>query len=457
MKSLHPLKSLGYLALLILAAGCATAPIQEAPTVPTPSQSTDDLIAFHEMRVQNDPQGAIGWSMLAESYVARSREKDDDESALKAEEAARRSLAIRKSNNSRPALALTQALLEQHRFEDSLNAAELALTLEPGNQSAARTRAEIFLELGRYEEFQKTIQTLTLDDPNGQLILARWHEIKGDNAKAKRLLTIAAQKSEVAAHTDPQTTAWFYTKLGEAQFRFGNPEEARKSLTKALDLDPNSYKAAAAMTRLEAGLGNWQAVIEWGEKTAPTAKMTDIQALVADAHLSLGQKTTAEQIYKEIETANATPEMLAMKPTARHSHPKSTKRHTHDRLFALFLADRSRHPFLAHHAAEEDLATRKDIHAWDTFAWATFQYYANVPAEETGEGDFLLKEAQHSIDKALATGVKDARILFHAGMIYRQTHPAKAATFLHQALAINPYFNARQVEATTKLLKKLKG
>lgn len=453
------MKKSGFLIFLALA-GCATAPMELAPqAVQAEPMTTDRLIAFHEERVKNDPQGAIGWAMLSESYIAKSREKDDDDAAIKGEEAARKSLGVRKANNARAAVALSSALLEQHRFSDALEAAELATRLEPGNETADRQVAEILLELGRYTEFEKLAGRIDADDPSGAVVLARWMEIKGDNPRAEKLLGEAALSSERVAHSAPQTTAWFYTKLGEAQFRFGLIDEARASLKKSLEYDPNSYKSAAAMTRLEAGLGNWDAVIEWGQETAKTAKMTDIEGLVADAFLMKGKLEQAKAIYQQIEKDNATPEMLALKP-GKHDHnhnSKATKRHTHDRLFSMFLADRSRHPFLAHHAAEEDLENRKDIYAWDTFAWATYQYYINVPAEQTGEGDFLLTEAQQAIDKALATGVKDARILFHAGMIYKKLKPQTSAKYLQECLKTNPHFHALQAAEARATLKEMEA
>lgn len=463
------MKSLLILSIALVTVGCATAPMHATTATPnhanTPAvhdpAKTDKLIAFHEERVKNDPKGALGLAMLSEVYLAKSRERDDDDAALKAEDAARRSLAVRKTNNSRAAIALTHALLEQHRFEDALVAANEATALEAGNVAAERQIAEILLELGRYDEFKKKIAKLNLTaDPSGEVIMARWLELQGENKDAEQLLLNAAKESEQAAASAPDTTAWFYTKLGEAQFRFGKVNEARESLGKALELDPTSYKAAAAMTRLEAGFGNWSEVIKWGEKTGETAKMTDIQGLVADGYRETGKKDVAEKLYKEIEAANATPDMLAQKPGHHHhSHDNkaATKRHTHDRLFSLFLADRSRYPFLAHHAAEEDLSNRKDIYSWDTFAWGTFQYYVNVPASVTGEGDFLLTESQQAIDKALATGVKDPRVLYHAGMIYRKNNPAKATAFLKEALAINPHFNAIQAQEARKALAAMEG
>jgi len=112
----------------------------------------------------------------------------------------------------------------------------------------------------------------------------------------------------------------------------------------------------------------------------------------------------------------------------------------------------ARHPFLAHHAAEEDLGSRKDVYAFDTFAWGTYQYWKNIPASVTGEGDALLDEAEAAMEKALSTGIKDAKVLFHAGMIYWKRDRTRAAGYLREALAINPHFHALQAKEAQALL-----
>lgn len=455
------MKSLYLLPLAVFAIGCAQVPLASEPSQATsrkvvrhdPAQ-TDRLIAFHEARVETDPKGALGWAMLSEAYLAKSRERDDDHAAIQAEGAARRSLEVRRRNNSRAAIRLSQALLEQHRFSDGLEAAKLAVQLEPSSDPAKRLVTEIHLELGDYNAFRNDLKGLygLQSEPSGAVLMARWEELQGHNDEAERLLRAAAKDAEKAINSAPETTAWFRTKLGEALWRYGKTEEAEKTLSSALDIDPSNYKALAAMTRLKAGTGEWAEVVRWGEKTGRIAQMTDIQGLLADGLKMTGQNEKAETLCRQIEAANATPEMLAM-TTHSHNHAKNaTKRHTHDRLFSLFLADHQRHPLLAHHAAEEDLNNRKDIYAWDTFAWSTFQYWKNVPASKTGEGDALLEEAEAAIEKALSTGVKDARVLYHAGMISWKRDRTQAAKYLREALRINPDFNALQADEARKLL-----
>ena len=98
---------------------------------------------------------------------------------------------------------------------------------------------------------------------------------------------------------------------------------------------------------------------------------------------------------------------------------------------------------LAQHAATHEIANRKDINAFDTYAWATYKL-AMAPKSQSSvvsgtDRNFGLIESKQYIDKALALGTKDAKILYHAGMIEAALkHKEASEKYLAQAKAINP-------------------
>ncbi len=74
--------------------------------------------------------------------------------------------------------------------------------------------------------------------------------------------------------------------------------------------------------------------------------------------------------------------------------------------------------------AERELADRKDAYGYDAYAWALL---ANGRAAE----------ADAAIGQALATGARDAMLLYHAGEIAHAVgDDARARNLLDQALAI---------------------
>jgi tetratricopeptide (TPR) repeat protein len=96
-------------------------------------------------------------------------------------------------------------------------------------------------------------------------------------------------------------------------------------------------------------------------------------------------------------------------------------------------------------AAEREISARKDIYTYDVLAWCLYK-----------KGRF--DEAKTAIDEALRLGTRDARLLYHAGMIALSTGDnQKGADYLKQALAINPSFDILQAEVAKEKLNTLKG
>src|SRR5688500_16455128 len=75
-------------------------------------------IAFHAARAARDPDGAADRARLAALYLQRARDADDFEDYLRAEAAARASLARRTRQNGAALGVLASSQLAQHRFAD---------------------------------------------------------------------------------------------------------------------------------------------------------------------------------------------------------------------------------------------------------------------------------------------------------------------------------------------------
>lgn len=365
-------------------------------------------LAFHRERVERDPKGAIGWAMLSTAYLAAARESDSDAMAVKAEDAARKSLALRTKRNARAAIALAEALLEQHRFAAALAATEQANRIEP-SASGERLRAEILLELGRYPEAEDAIRKAGSpnDAPSLRALAARWQELHGKSGEALKSWAMAIQTLEDTAAQSPTGVAWFHTKYGDALARAGRYDDAEGQYERALWLFPRDHRAHSGLARLAAQRGEWSHCVEHAEKSLKIAKLTDTMGMLADAQLAMGEKAAAETTYRQVDERNA--QTRAGYDHARshghvHKHEHGKQDHTHDRLYAHFLADHGRDLPLAYHAAKEDLELRQDIYAWDTVAWAAFR-----------DGKFEM--AEQAVRKATSLGTRDPKLCLHAGLI----------------------------------------
>ncbi|MBX3115288.1 MAG: hypothetical protein KF836_12050 [Fimbriimonadaceae bacterium] len=395
-------------------------------------QRLEQSIEFHKGRVQRDPKGAIGFALLAETYLDKARTFDDDQAAIEAERAARKSLEVRRKNNTRASNLLTKSLLAQHRFADAYLSAADSRSIDPNDFGAVRLQAEVYLELGKYEEFQRHLPLLNdhVDDPSTLSVLSRWAEISGHPDQAIGFAKKAVKRVEGLRKSSPNVVASFETSLGTTLMKHGNYKEALEAFESAYNLNPMDYRAMAGMTRTLAQINRPNDVIKWGEKCRDLAKLTDVTGLVAMAYTELGNNSKAEELFKEMDRENDIDPSNFVNHThaADGSHQVVEARHTHNRLYASVMADAGRNLAIAHHVAEGDLDSRKDIYAYDCFAWATFRYWEMATPEQNPEGDGLLVEAKAAMKKAMATGCKDIILMKHAQRIESAKRKCQSGT-----------------------------
>jgi tetratricopeptide (TPR) repeat protein len=117
----------------------------------------------------------------------------------------------------------------------------------------------------------------------------------------------------------------------------------------------------------------------------------------------------------------------------------------YNRELAYFYADHDLKPKDGLELAQRELDYRRDIYAYDVLAW---NLYKNGKAEE----------AREAINKALSLGTQDAKLFYHAGLIYhRLGDKPKAQKYLRLALDTNPYFHTLFADEAARTLKGLEG
>ena len=85
--------------------------------------------------------------------------------------------------------------------------------------------------------------------------------------------------------------------------------------------------------------------------------------------------------------------------------------------------------------AEDELTARKDVYGYDTLAWAQFA---------AGQQS----EALATMNRALALGTVDAKLLIHAGLIELANGLAdEGRTHIQQGLDLHPAFSPLVVQA----------
>lgn len=386
-------------------------------------------IAFFEKRASEDPFSAGDQAELAGRFLQRARETGSYEDVLRAEEAARNSLALRTPHNGRTYGILAASLLEQHRFTEALEAARQLVEYEPENPSYRALLAEVQLELGDYDAARSTFGSLESASMNLDVAprLARWAEISGRTGEARSLLYAA--REQVAGRRDlpREQVAWFHLRVGDLELRNGRLKQAEQALRKGLEISPGDYRLLAAMARLEAARENWARSIEYAEQAVATVLDPAMLALMSDVYAASGDADRAAEHAKVTEVS------LLSQTGAFH------------RAESLFLLDHGlRIAEVAAQAAEE-IRTRRDVYGYDLLAWSLHKQGRNA-------------EAKAAMTSALRMGTEDAMLFYHAGMIERalgQRDSAKA--YLKRALQVNPSFHPTQAAAARAALDSIRS
>src|SRR3989475_658787 len=258
---------------------------------PADAPRRDADIAFYAERVAADSIGAADRGRLAALYLQRAREMGDFEDYRRAEELARRSLALRVAHNSNTYMSLASALLAQHRFAEALRVARDLNARDPGVPGHQALLAEIELELGRYDAARALFDSLwpARHELSVAPRLARWAEISGRTDLARRLLDAALAQAKARPDLPPEQLAWVYLRVGDLALRHDRLAEAEYAFRTGLSVFPSDYRLLAAQARLAAARGHWRDAIAYGDAAIPAVPHPGPFGVVRDPYSAPGR------------------------------------------------------------------------------------------------------------------------------------------------------------------------
>ncbi len=400
-----------------------------AAEVAAESGRRDRDIAFWERRSAEDSLGAFDRGMLAGLYLQRSRQTGDYADVLKAEEYAHASLAIRGSRNAATVAALVSAYLSEHRFAEAREAALRLVADEPKIASYRAMLGEVDLEVGDYAGARAAFDSIPPKDAASLGIaprVARYVEIRGATAAARRTLYRAMAEADRSRLTTREQTAWFHLRAGDIDLRNGRLDDAERAFRSGRLVLPNDHRLLAAQARAAALRHDWARAIALGDSAIATVLDPATIGLVGEAHAALGDTAKAEEYYRTMEVS------VVQQPGAYH------------RAWSLFLLDHGRRVSEVTAQVERELETRKDIYGYDLLAWARYR-----------QGRYA--EARRAEAKALSQGTKDGLLFYHMGTIERAAgRPGTAKYYLERALETNPTFDVTHPAAARATLDSLR-
>lgn len=386
----------------------------------------DVQIAVWNKALAMDSNSALALVNLAAFHMQRARESGEFQDYVRAEEYARRSLRSRTQRNGPAYVTLASALLAQHDFVNARAVAQDLTQLYPDLPGYRALLGETEIELGDYAAASRTFASLSGYTSQISIAprLARWAEIRGQTDRARAILR-GALRSAKGQDLPSEQLAWFYLRLADIEMRSGRTRSARLTLEEGLKATPGDYRLLGAMARLEAGAGDTDKAVEFGERSLAQRLDPLTLGTLSDIYAARGEIAKSAQYMLALETT------AAGQPGPFH------------RALSLFLLDRNVRIAEVLGKAQEEIKTRKDIYGYDLLGWALYK-----------SGRFT--EARTAMRMALRMSAEDAQIYYHAGMIeHALGADAAAADYLDRALTINSGFNYAQAKIARLTLEKL--
>jgi tetratricopeptide (TPR) repeat protein len=381
---------------------------------PARAQSVADrtiVICQKILRVR--PDDSSMYYKLGDAYIEKGRETGDITYYDLASQALQHALKIEPELG--PARRhLAYVLYSLHDFAGAAREAGRAIALDPRDSNAYGVLGDAELETGQYDAAARTYAGMAAikNDLYSYSRRSGLETIRGDNAAAVADLTraVAAGRRDGAP---AEAIAWAETRLAEDYFLLGKLDQAAAHDQAALATYPGYYRALASLGQVRAAQLRFDEAADLYRGAIAVIPLPEYAAALGDVYALMDRQQDARRQRALVEFI------------ARLS---AINRVLYNRVLVDYYADHDLEHRQAIDMAAREFAVRQDIYGHDALAWALYR------------GGRAAEALPHS-KAALRFGTVDARLYFHAGMIYQALGHNDLAQFcLGRALAINPHF-----------------
>jgi tetratricopeptide (TPR) repeat protein len=396
----------------------------------TASSASDRAVAQSQFKIRRNPNNPVAYYQLGDAYIHKARESGDNSYFDRAEQALRKSLSLN-SQQSGARRHLAHVLASRHDFAGAAAEAQEAIALDPTDVDAHGVLGDAYLEIGKHDQAEQAYKTMmTLKESlSSYSRLSGLKNLKGDAAGAisdlKAAIRLGKQENQ-----PKESIAWAQWQLGAEYYAIGKLVEAEGEYVQALETYPKYYRSLAGLAQLRAAQKRYPEAIQLYREAINAVPMPEYIAALGDVYAKSGNLNEARKQYELVEYIG---QLSTLNKTL------------YNRELAYFYADHDIKPKEGLELALRELECRRDIYAYDVIAW---NLYKNGKVEE----------AREAINSALRLGTKDAKLFYHAGMIYhRLGDKPNAKKYLKLALETNPYFHILFADEAAQTLKALQG
>jgi tetratricopeptide (TPR) repeat protein len=376
-----------------------------------PQSAAQRRIAWAENAISKAPAGFQAYNDLAMALCDRARETSDVSYYDRATEAVDKSLELA-PGNFEGLKAKAWVLLGKHRFAEALKLAEILNERVPDDLQVYGFLVDANVELGNYDKAEVAAQQMLDRRPGNVAAYTRTaylRELFGLIPGAMELMTSAYHR---IPPQELEYRAWTLTQLAHLHLITGSAEPADQLLQEALRLHPGYHYALARLAEVRAVQKNYSAAADLMQQRFEAAPHPENLFALAEALHRAGRSIEAESAYARFEQA-ARAEMESLDNANLE--------------LIFYYADHADKPAEALRVAQLEIDRRKDIYTTDAYAWAL--YKNGRPAE-----------ARKQAERALAVGIRDAKIFYRAAAIAAAAKDDTAAVdYLQKSLELNPH------------------
>jgi tetratricopeptide (TPR) repeat protein len=393
------MKKLTVLLLMLMAAlGAAAQTTTVSVAADAKLSPAERSMAQASRLVEKNPKNFEAYNALALALSRRARETSDVIFYARAAETLRKSFEISPGNFDGERIRVW-LLLGKHEFAAAREAARKLNQKMPDDVMVYGFLTDANIELGNYKEAEDSAQ-LMLDLRPGNLPgltrAAYLRELFGDLDGSVELMTMAYQSTPPSETED---RAWILSQIGHLQLMSGKIAEADNTLQQALALFPGYHYALGNLAKVRIEQNRYEDAVKVLEQRYDAAQHAENLYDLAEALELAGHRDQAKKAFAEFETK---------------SRLESVRADNSNRELIYYYADHAHLPAKALEVAQAEYARRHDVFTLDAYAWAL-----HVNGRDT--------EARTQITAALAVGIRDSKVLRHAGEIALSTGDRAAA------------------------------
>jgi tetratricopeptide (TPR) repeat protein len=338
--------------------------------------------------VAKRPDYSPSYNALAMAYARRARETSDVAFCAKAEETLKQSFAIA-PDNYEGLKVRTWLLLGRHEFAQAREVASKLNHQTPDDVTVYGYLADANAELGNYQEAVDAVQwMLNLRPGNvpGLTRAAYLRELHGDIEGAIDLMQRAYDSTP---YQELEDRAWLLTQIAHLHLAAGRLPEAEKFSIGALGVFADYHYALGTLGQIRMAQKRYDEAVSLFRKRYAAAPHAENLFAVAEALERGGRHEEAAQAFADFE---------------RRALQESAQADNANHELVAYYTDYAHQPENARRIAESEVARRHDAFTLDAYAWSL-----------AAAGDY--RRASSEIEKALAFGLKDPKVLEHARTI----------------------------------------